>query len=179
MSYSLMSSRSKIPSLLSTVAANAESRILVLLTRHTAHRDGESMQRSLSTPSCLWKLSTPESSPASWLMLAASSVALCWVSTSKAFNIAAESLSAVSCLWGMGAGPAPAFMTIEPQNCWSPKNGITTVGLPHATPIAVVPAPPWCTTHDTCLNSQSCGQLPIMKTPSGIPNSSTPSPPQP
>ena len=56
--------------------------------------------------------------------------------------IALASLSAVSCLWGIGSGPAPARATMAPQNGWSPKKGTTKVGRPAVMPAAVVPAPP-------------------------------------
>lgn len=46
---------------------------------------------------------------------------------------------------------------MRPQKGWSPKAGTRAVGRPACSPMAVVPAPPWCTTALHRGNSHECG----------------------
>jgi hypothetical protein len=71
----------------------------------------------------------------------------------------------------------PVIRKDVPQKPWSPKNGTTMVGAAFLRPIAVVPAPPWCTTALTRSNNQSCGTLSRMWTWAGT--VVEPKPPQP
>jgi hypothetical protein len=55
-------------------------------------------------------------------------------------------------------------MTDGLVHTYSPKNGTMMVGQALRNPQAVVPAPPWCTTIDTCWKSHSCGQSSMNRT---------------
>ena len=176
---SLRSSIFKSPWLQSVVAAKALSFVLVLRIRQAAARVGQIAHLNESTLRFRWKLCAPILVPFSEPIFAPSSYARSIVRDLRQVRIPTASNSAVNLLYGTGIGPASARAIIAPQNGWPPKNGITTVRFPAAIPAAVVPAPPWWTTQDTYLNSQSWGTLPSIKTPLGSPSSFAPGPPQP
>ena len=54
--------------------------------------------------------------------------------------------------WGETLG---VVLQQERKKTYSPKNGTIAVGRPLRRPQAVVPAPPWCITAETCLKSHS------------------------
>lgn len=162
----------------STDAARGLRSIFVFRARQTAGRSGHNEHRILSRLSCRWKLATPCSAPFSERIFSPSSCVFAIVAGSRHLWIASARRADVSSLDGIGHGPAWFAATSAPQNGWSPKNGIIAVGRPIASPIAVVPAPPWCITQETCWNSQSCGQL-SRKKMSLCSMISAPNPPQP
>mmetsp|Transcript_15028 Transcript_15028/g.38139 ORF Transcript_15028/g.38139 Transcript_15028/m.38139 type:complete len:247 (-) Transcript_15028:1218-1958(-) len=123
--------------------------------------NSEASQLSDCLGSHFSKCSTAAPTPSSFSMEAAISCALATHSAEASVTNLAASVFPLSSPMGVGRGPTPARCTTSPQKNWSPKKGQTSVGLPARSPAAVVPAPPWWTTAETCGNSQSCGAGPI------------------
>jgi len=109
-----------------------------------------------------WKDLTAADTPDSVFIFAATSLAAALVSGSRHWVIDRARFSAVRERCGIGEGPAPVEATMLPQKGWlhiisiiarhpeeqtddtySPKKGTISVGVPLASPQAVVPAPPW------------------------------------
>jgi hypothetical protein len=127
----------------------------------------------------LWNESTAAWTPSSCCMNDESICAASRVSGKRHVRSPSARRCDVRARYRMGSGPAPALATTEPQNGWlgkivshlphiswswstySPKKGITNVGRPYFRPHARVPAPPWCTTAETCWKSHSWGQSPM------------------
>lgn len=157
-----------------TAAEKALRVISVSLICETAGRDAQTVHRNFLKLRCRWKLFALSRLPDSVRMQRWISLTFLWVPGMRVNSIGLDKFPTVNRLMGVGLGPQPARKTILPQNLWSPKRGIMIVGQPHARPVAVVPAPPWCMTHDTCRKSQSCETFPMKRISSGTSRCSLP-----
>ena len=125
-----------------TPATRLEMRRFVLGRVHTATRFGRMAHLIRFRGRSRWNPSAAFWTPSSLSIRTLNSLAAYCAFSDNATLIPSSSLSTVNSLNGIGLGPAPALATISPQNFWSPKKDTTTVGFPHFSPIAVVPAPP-------------------------------------
>ena len=128
---------------------------------------GDGVGSGSSDGRCRWNASTAAVTPSSSLINFATSIARDFTTGWSMNFMAFDKFSRVSWEIGIGAGPSPFWYILSPQKNWSPKNGTMVVGHPAFSPVAVVPAPPWCTTAEHWGNNQSWGHPSRRKTLSG------------
>mmetsp|Transcript_47817 Transcript_47817/g.94684 ORF Transcript_47817/g.94684 Transcript_47817/m.94684 type:complete len:294 (+) Transcript_47817:428-1309(+) len=155
--YLLFNSALSRPIFRSKVKFLCFSRIALIFAMYSSHLSDHLPVRTSSRIHCSRNFAV-KAMPSSLAMAAARAFTLVLMpSSAHTLRITCPSSSAVSL--DRCDVPAPhlfSFTRFAMSN-WSAKTGVTTVGEPAPREACVVPMPPWCTQHEHCGKSHSCG----------------------